>query len=162
MPCPGFATSSSSVFFCGSDADPEVVDLCRRRWRPFPNLAFTTLRLERAHESGEMQSLHADLVFASGGLHYLDEASLEEFFVAMRRWCPILLVSQPLDPSYDLESTAGSQPRRWLSWNHAYPLHLREAGWENVRAVEEQVPGSPERKDAVVFASDAAHARRAA
>lgn len=151
-----------AVFFCGSDGNPLVVDFCRRRWRHLPNLAFTTLRLENTHDRAVARSLQADLVVANGGLHLLDEAELRACFDSLRRWCPVLLVSQPVAPDFDVAGTPWSEPRPPLGWSHPYPLYLREAGWENVRATEEVPSDTPDRKLVAAFASDATHALRAA
>jgi hypothetical protein len=148
-----------TIFFCGSDGDSDVVDFCRRRWRDLPNLAFTTLRLEHASDPSEAHALHADLVIADGGLHYLGEPELRDCFAALRRWCPVLLVSQPIDVDFDVGDAMRSAPRRRLSWSHPYPRYLRDAGWENVEAT---VESSGDRKVVAAFASDATHALRAA
>lgn len=156
------AARHPTTFFCGSESDPAVVDRCRRRWRDVSNLAFATVRLEHLDERCESRPVQADLVVAEGGLHELSEERLRLLFSAMRRVSSVLLMAEPVDPGFDAAAQRRSMPRRRLSWNHPYPRYLRDAGWEQVQFREELLPGDPDEKLLVVFASDAAHARRAA
>ena len=126
-----FAQRFPRVEFTGSDADPSIVDFLRETWRAIPNLDFVRLRLENT-AGAEMEALGGDLVYASGGLHYMDPESLRRFFGRARALTRALLLSQPLDRGYRVAGEQQSRPRRQLSWNHPYPLYLREAGWQRI------------------------------
>ena len=126
-----FARRYPGVEFIGSDADPSIVDFLRDTWRDLPNLSFTVLRLESVG-AGEMESLRADLVYASGGFHYLDPESLRRLLSGTRSVAGALLLSQPLARGFATDTGQASTPRGQLSWNHPYPKYLREAGWARV------------------------------
>lgn len=127
-----FARRFPAIAFRGSDGDADVVAFLRSTWRGVPNLEFAHVRLERT-DPGEMEALRSDLVYASGGFHYLDERSLRRFLARVREVTSIILLSQPLDRAFSMEAHTRSTPRTQLSWNHPYARYLREAGWERVR-----------------------------
>ena len=138
-----FARRYPGVAFTGSDADPSIVEFLRDTWRELPNLAFTVLRLDEPDEAG-MESLRGDLVYASGGLHYLDPESLRRLLVGTRSVARTFLLSQPLAKAYAADGPQASGPRGQLSWNHPYPRYLRETGWTRVTWSEgttEALPG---------------------
>jgi hypothetical protein len=126
-----FAKRHPEVRFCGSDADPAVVDFLRDHWRDVPNLSFEVLRLE-CWDDPSFAALASDLAYASGGLHYLDPASLRGFLARAREVVGSLLLSQPLDAAFSSGGPPGSTPRQLLSWNHAYPAYLAEVGWTEI------------------------------
>ena len=126
-----FARRYPGVAFTGSDADPSIVEFLRDTWRELPNLAFTVLKLDDPGDAG-MQSLRGDVVYASGGLHYLDPESLLRLFVDTRSVASTFLLSQPLARAYPADGPQASSPRGQLSWNHPYPRYLREAGWTRI------------------------------
>jgi len=126
-----FAKRFPHVAFTGSDADDSIVAFLRETWRDVPNLGFSRLRLEET-DGAEMESLRGDLVYASGGLHYMDPPSLQRFFRRARGLAGALLLSQPLDRGYLVAEERVSRPRRQLSWNHPYPHYLRESGWTRI------------------------------
>jgi hypothetical protein len=137
-----FARRFPHLTFEGSDGDAHVVDFLRAAWREIPNLAFARVRLEMT-DAPETVSLASDLLYASGGLHYLDESSLRRFFARTRELTSILLLSQPLDRAFAMDAHARSTPRTQLSWNHPYAHYLREAGWTSVRWEEGVVDDLP-------------------
>jgi hypothetical protein len=137
-----FAKRHPEVRFCGSDADPAVVEFLRHHWRDVPNLSFEVLRLECPDEPS-FAALGSDLAYASGGLHYLDAASLRGFLGQARDLVGSLLLSQPLDASFSSDGPPLSTPRRLLSWNHAYAAYLAEAGWTGIGWRESSVAELP-------------------
>jgi hypothetical protein len=137
-----FARRFPAVTFCGSDGDADVVDFLRATWRELPNLAFARVRLDLA-EASETASLRSDLLYASGGLHYLDERSLRSFLGRARTVTSRLLLSQPLDRGFVMAREARSTPRTQLSWNHPYASYLREEGWAGVQWEEGLVDDLP-------------------
>jgi hypothetical protein len=137
-----FAKRHPDVQFCGSDADPAVVEFLRHHWRDVPNLSFEVLRLE-CPDARSFAALASDLAYASGGLHYLDAASLHGFLARARDLVGSLLLSQPLDASFSSGGPPLSTPRRLLSWNHAYPAYLAEAGWTGIGWGESSVADLP-------------------
>lgn len=150
-----FAKRHPDVRFCGSDADPAVVDFLRHHWRDVPNLSFEVLRLERFDDAG-FDVLASDLAYASGGLHYLDAEALRGFLERARDLVGSLLLSQPLDASFSSDGPTASTARRLLSWNHAYPAYLAEAGWNAVGWRESSVAEMPEVKNIGAWADAAA------
>jgi hypothetical protein len=126
-----FASRYPRVTFTGSDADPAIVDFLRETWRELPNLAFTRLRLEEA-DNAEMDALRGDLVYASGGFHYMDPESLCRFLLCTRNLARTILLSQPLARTYATETRRDSAPRGQLSWSHPYPYYLEQTGWPRV------------------------------
>jgi hypothetical protein len=141
-----FAKRHPEVRFCGSDADPDVVEFLRHHWRDVPNLSFEVLRLE-CRDDACLAALASDLAYASGGLHYLDAASLRGFLARARELVGSLLLSQPLDTSFPSDGPPLSSPRRLLSWNHAYPAYLAEAGWTAIGWRENSVAELPDVKN---------------
>jgi cyclopropane fatty-acyl-phospholipid synthase-like methyltransferase len=137
-----FAKRFPCVAFTGSDSDPEIVDFLRGQWRELGNLRFVQLRMETSDDA-EMENLRADLVYASGGLHYMDPSSLLRFFTCARALSSALLLSQPLTRPYPAGDAKESMPRGQLSWNHPYPSYLRQAGWSRVdwsEGLSEELP----------------------
>ncbi|HTS85872.1 MAG TPA: class I SAM-dependent methyltransferase [Usitatibacter sp.] len=130
-----FARRYPRVAFTGSDADPSIVEFLRDTWRELPNLSFAVVKLDEPGEAG-MESMRGDVVFASGGLHYLDPDSLRRLFAGTRSVAGAFLLSQPLARDYASDGPHGSSPRGQLSWNHPYPRYLREAGWKRVSCSE--------------------------
>ena len=77
-----------------------------------------------------MNRLRADVIYATGGLHYLDEGSLRALFARARKHAQAFLLSQPADVAFAAgDELQPARPRRRLSWNHPYARYLREAGW---------------------------------
>jgi hypothetical protein len=146
-----YAMRHPDIDFCGSDVEPEIVDFLRKHWREVPNLRFEVLPLESAGPTFRGR-LEADLVFASGGLHYMDERALKRFLVDCREVCTTLLLSQPLDAEFDPKCKAGSAPRVQLSWNHPYVDYLEQAGWTAARWSEMQPAGETRVKSVAVEA----------
>lgn len=137
-----FARRYPEVAFSASDTDPAIVDFLRETWRELPNLTFTRLRMEET-ESTAMEALRVDLVFASGGLHYMDPEALGHFMARVHGLAGTLMLSQPLDRAYAVGTERVSQPRRQLSWNHPYPYCLSRAGWERIawsEGIVEELP----------------------
>jgi SAM-dependent methyltransferase len=137
-----FARRFPAVAFTGSDSDPEIVDFLHEHWRDLANLRFVQLRMETSDDA-EMENLRADLVYASGGLHYMDPQSLLRFFIRARALSTALLLSQPLVRAYPAGDTRESTPRGQLSWNHPYPYYLKQAGWTRVEwseGLSEELP----------------------
>ena len=146
-----FARRYPQITFVGSDADEALVDFLREYWKHLSNLTFDLVRLEEEHQA-DGAKLKCDLLYASGGFHYLDPASLRRFFLRVQPLAGHLLLSQPMNRSYDAEKERDSQPRGQLSWNHPYPAFLREAGWTGVRLIEGLVEELPRLKNVAVFA----------
>jgi SAM-dependent methyltransferase len=137
-----FAKRFPEVAFTGSDSDPEIVDFLRTHWREVANLRFVQLRMESGDDA-EMANLRADLVYASGGLHYMDPLSLQRFFSRARELSSALLLSQPLFRAYPAGEAKESSPRGQLSWNHPYPYFLQQTGWARVvwsEGLSEELP----------------------
>jgi hypothetical protein len=149
-----FARRFPAVTFCGSDGDADVVDFLRATWRELPNLAFARVRLDLA-EPSETAALRSDLLYASGGFHYLDERSLRSFLARARGLTGRLLLSQPLDRDYAMAAETRSRPRTQLSWNHPYAHYLREEGWTDVQWEEGLVDDLPWVKNIAVWAGAA-------
>jgi trans-aconitate methyltransferase len=146
-----FARRFPAVSFRGSDGDADVVEFLRETWRELGNLSFARVRLERT-DAAEMAPLASDLLYASGGLHYLDEPSLRSFLARVHGLTSRVLLSQPLDRGFSMEAHAGSMPRTQLSWNHPYARYLREAGWAQVQWEEGVVDELPWVKNVGVWA----------
>jgi trans-aconitate methyltransferase len=146
-----YARRHPRVAFRGSDGDGDVVDFLRETWRELPNLSFARVRLER-EEPAETDALRSDLLYASGGFHYLDEPSLRTFLARARGLTSHLLLSQPLDRDFVLDAHAHATPRTQLSWNHPYAHYLRETGWVGVEAEEGLVEELPWVKNVAVWA----------
>ena len=146
-----FARRFPGVTFRGSDGDADVVEFLRQTWRDLPNLSFVRIRLERT-DAAEMTALESDLLYASGGFHYLDEPSLRSFVERARGWTSRLLLSQPLDPACSMQTPTHATPRTQLSWNHPYAHYLREAGWAAVQWEEGLVEELPWVKNVAAWA----------
>ncbi|MEE3326916.1 MAG: class I SAM-dependent methyltransferase, partial [Myxococcota bacterium] len=146
-----YAKRYPEIDFCGSDVEPQIVEFLREHWRKVPNLRFEVLPLESTSPQHRAR-LEADLVFASGGLHYMDEYSLKSFFTLCREACKTLLLSQPLHASFDPAYEKRSTPRIQLSWNHPYTRYLTETGWIPSRQAEMQPPGQARFKNLAVEA----------
>jgi hypothetical protein len=149
-----YAKKYPGIRFVGSDCDEELVAFLRVRWADLPNLKFVLLRLDEA-PSPHDAALQCDLLLASGGFHYLDHPSLTGFFRRAREISLSLFLSQPMDRSFDPESSAGSLPRQMLSWNHPYPRMLEEAGWSAVTYEEGFIQELPKLKNFAAFAGTA-------
>jgi Methyltransferase domain len=154
-----FATRYPQVNFVGSDCDQVLVDFLREQWKHLSNLTFDLVRLEEVQQA-DGAGLKCDLLYASGGFHYLDPVSLRGFLRRVQRLAGRLLLSQPMSRSYAVEKERDSQPRGQLSWNHPYPAFLREAGWTNVRLIEGLVQELPQLKNVAVFAESASASSR--
>ena len=130
-----YAERYPDLEFVGSDVDPEIVDWLRKHWVHLPNLRFEVLALElTAQRSWDV--LDADLVIASGGLHYMDTASLHNFCAQARTRARYLTLSQPCNVHYAVSSAVESGPRVQLSWSHPYCHILQEHGWSLTEQVE--------------------------
>ena len=146
-----YAKRYPEIDFCGSDVEPQIVEFLREHWRKVPNLRFEVLPLESTSPQ-DRACLEADLVFASGGLHYMDEDSLKSFFTHCREACKTLLLSQPLAAAFDPLCENESTPRIQLSWSHPYVRYLKETGWAPSRQAEMQPPGQARFKNFAVEA----------
>jgi hypothetical protein len=146
-----FARRYPHVNFIGSDCDETLVRFLCVQWKHLPNLTFDVVRLEEENPIAEAQ-LKCDLLYASGGFHYMDTASLRRFFSRVRPLARQLFLSQPMSRFYAAGRETVSQPRGQLSWNHPYPAFLKETGWTGVRLVEGFVDQFPQLKNVAVFA----------
>lgn len=147
-----FARRYPGVAFTGSDCDESLLEFLRGHWKELPNLKFELVRMEK-ESARDAAVLKCDLLYASGGFHYMDAASLVCFFqrvAPLARW---LALSQPMHRTYSAISESASQARGMLSWNHPYPALLIRAGWTNVRIAEGFVPELPDFKNIAVFAT---------
>ncbi len=145
-----FARRYPHIKFVGSDCDEALIDFLREHWKHLSNLTFDLVRLEEEQVDGA--KLKCDLLYASGGFHYLDPTSLRRFLQQVQPLAGRLFLSQPMHRSYAVEKERDSQPRGQLSWNHPYPAFLREAGWTEVRLMEGLVEELPRLKNVAVFA----------
>lgn len=152
-----YAQRYPEVDFCGSDVEPQIIEFLREHWRKVPNLRFEVLPLEST-KPDDRARLEADLVFASGGLHYMDEDSLKNFFTRCREACKVLLLSQPLHAEFDPTDQTSSKPRIQLSWSHPYSRYLKQTGWIPSRQAEMQPPGQTRFKNLAVEAHASAGA----
>lgn len=123
-----FARQHQSVKFIGSDGDPMVVEFITSLWENINNLSFSVTRLDRLNQE-ELESLKCDLVYASGGLQYLDEPSLKQFCKKLSLLTPRFLLAQPISADYDGKSDMHSSRRGTFSWNHPYVRYLADEGW---------------------------------
>jgi len=146
-----FAQRYPGVRFVGSDCDEPLVRFLREHWQQLPNLAFELVRLEKENPR-DAALLKCDLLYASGGFHYMDTASLQRFFERVKPLAARLYLSQPMNRSYSPITEPVSQGRGMLSWNHPYPALLIRAGWTNVRVAEGFVEELPHFKNVAVFA----------
>lgn len=146
-----FAKRYPEVSFCGSDCDEGLVSFLEEQWEGIPNLRFCLLRMEegRGERDGEEK---CDLLYASGGFHYMDPESLAAFFRRVRGIAGSLFLSQPMDAGYRAEKECNSLGRKMLSWNHPYPYALEKAGWSPVSWREGFVPELPGLKNFAGFA----------
>lgn len=141
-----FAGRYPDVRFVGSDCDPMLVDFLNRHWADVPNLTFVTLDLVK-FAKGAVDLDSCDLLYASGGFHYLDESSLRGVLAAARQGAGELHLSQPMDRVFDPVGATASAPRQQLSWNHPYPRMLEETGWTDVCFEEGLVESLPTLKN---------------
>lgn len=146
-----FARRYPQIEFAGSDCDEALIDFLREHWKYLSNLTFDLVRLEEEHLA-DSAKLKCDLLYASGGFHYLDPASLRRFLLRVQPLAGRLFLSQPMSRSFAVQQERVSQPRGQLSWNHPYPAFLREAGWTGVRLIEGLVEELPRLKNVAVFA----------
>jgi SAM-dependent methyltransferase len=147
-----FARRFPAIDFTGSDSDPEIVEFLSEHWHELRNLRFVRLRMETSDDA-ELQNLRADLIYASGGLHYMDPPSLLRFFTRARALSSALLLSQPLARAYPAGDSTESAPRGQLSWNHPYPRYLTQAGWLRVEWSEGLSEELPSLKNISAWAS---------
>ena len=124
--------------FIGSDVDREIVDWLRAQWAGISNLRFETLSIETSR-SEDWENLSSTLLVASGGLHYMDHASLARFFSQARESAREILLSQPCDVAFRPNENSQSHPRIQLSWNHPYKALLQNAGW-TLKKSSEYIP----------------------
>jgi hypothetical protein len=141
-----FARRFPDVSFVGSDCDATLVEFLNRHWGNVENLTFVRLDLEKLSR-GESALEPCDLLYASGGFHYMDADSLRGVFQGVRDRAGEIFLSQPMDRSFDPASATGSIARRQLSWNHPYPQLLRAAGWTGVEFEEGLVESLPTLKN---------------
>ena len=128
-----YASRFPSIQFTGSDCDDGLVDFLNKHWDKVPNLEFVLVRLEQC---SPLDAVDCDLLIASGGLHYMDEQSLQQFFNRAHAFARMVYLSQPMDQDYNGEQAQHSSPRQQLSWNHPYPKMLRNAGWQDIDCEE--------------------------
>jgi len=144
-----FARRYPSIQFTGSDCDTDLMVFLKDHWRGLENLDFQILRME-----SPPNSLSCDLMYASGGLHYLDPETLVRFLVWARPRVKRLYLSQPLDRDFDPTASKHSKGRGMLSWNHPYTRLLKEAGFASVTSKEGILEKLPGVKNYSAFASD--------
>lgn len=145
-----FAQQFPGISFTGSDGDPAVVAFLKDHWAGVPNLDFFELRMDQPI-SGET-GISTDLLYASGGFHYMDPESLQRFLADIRGHARRIALSQPLDRPFHPEASTESSPRGMLSWNHPYPRLLRQAGWIGIGWREGFVPELPKLKNIAAWA----------
>jgi hypothetical protein len=146
-----FAQRYANVAFVGSDCDEALVQFLREHWKHVPNLTFELVRMEK-ESPRDASVLKCDLLYASGGFHYMDPASLLGFFQRTKPLAGRLYLSQPMDRAFSPGTETASRGRGMLSWNHPYPALLLRAGWKNVRLAEGFVEDLPHFKNVAVFA----------
>jgi hypothetical protein len=145
-----FAQQFPDVQFTGSDCDPAVIAFLKEHWAGVPNLEFMELQMDKPIP--EEAGLQTDLLYASGGFHYMDTESLLRFLVDARRHACRIALSQPLDRHFHPETSQESTPRGMLSWNHPYPRLLQQAGWSRIEWREGFVPELPKWKNIAAWA----------
>lgn len=145
-----FAQQFPGLQFTGSDCDPEVIAFLKEHWASVPNLDFIELHMDKPIP--EEAGLQTDLLYASGGFHYMDPDSLLRFLVDTRRHARRIALSQPLDRQFHPETSQESTPRGMLSWNHPYPRLLQQAGWSRIEWREGFVPELPKFKNIAAWA----------
>jgi hypothetical protein len=146
-----FARRFPAISFTGSDCDPGVISFLREHWAPVRNLQFVELHMEENTHPADPE-LSCDVIFASGGFHYMDPDALLSFLIRARRFSSRIALSQPMDRDFNATTMARSTPRGMLSWNHPYPNLLRAAGWTNIAWEEGYVPELPKWKNFAAWA----------
>ena len=126
-----YAKKYPKIKFIGSDIDESVVSFCKEKWGYISNLTFEVVRLDRLNQK-EKKILKCDLIFASGGLQYLDEALLIRFFKIINGLSKQIIFAQPLAIDFLMDKHKHSKKRGNFSWNHPYISILRQAGWQNI------------------------------
>ena len=127
-----YAKKYPKIKFIGSDIDADVVSFCRRKWGHIPNLEFQVVRLDRLNEK-EKKILKSDLIYASGGLQYLDEAQLFKFFKNANKLSTKILFAQPLKIDFLMDKHHNSTKRSQFSWNHSYTTLLERTNWQKIK-----------------------------
>ena len=103
--------------FSGSDINDELVAWQNQTWSKPANLHF--VRWDLNSPTSSVCSLSPDLIVAYGGLQYLDQNTLRNFFGLLSR-CGCQLVSvQPVQQGFDIHGDE-SAPRGSWSWSHPY------------------------------------------
>ncbi len=143
-----FARRYPSVQFTGSDCDADLIEFLKNHWKGLENLNFEILRMDSPPET-----LSCDLMYASGGFHYLDPETLKRFLAWAHARVSHLYLSQPLDRTYDPDSCVPSIGRGMLSWNHPYTRLLNEAGFASVTCKEGTLVHLRDVKNYSAFAS---------
>jgi hypothetical protein len=128
-----------------------VISFLREHWAPVQNLQFVELHMEENTHPADPKLL-CDVIFASGGFHYMDPDALLAFLIRARRFSSRIALSQPMDRDFNATTMAHSTPRGMLSWNHPYPKLLRAAGWTNIAWEEGYVPELPKWKNFAAWA----------
>jgi len=124
------ARRHSEVAFVGSDFG-FVASAFRERGKELLNLSISAVHLD-CLTSKEQTSLQSDLVYASGGLQYLDEHSLRRFLSIVRNSTTMFILVEPLAYEFLMEESTHSTPRSNFSWNHPYSHYFLETRWANV------------------------------
>ncbi|MFM8831927.1 MAG: hypothetical protein ACKOHM_13100 [Spartobacteria bacterium] len=125
-----FARNFPEIQFIGSDCDADLVSFLRGHWAGISNLDFIELHMDKPL-SGQAR-IQTDLLYASGGFHYMDFDALVRFLAGARMIACRIALSQPLDRPFDAGARQPSTPRGMLSWNHPYPRLLEETGWKQI------------------------------
>lgn len=125
-----FARNFPEIQFTGSDFDADLVSFLREHWAGIPNLDFMELHMDKA--VSDHARFQTDLLYASGGFHYMDPGALVRFLADARNFAGRIALSQPLDRPFDVAESESSTPRAMLSWNHPYPRLLEETGWSRI------------------------------
>ncbi len=143
-----YARACPHKTFVGSDMESDVVAYARRAWAGIDNLRFVTLHL--LDTSAFEDCLGADLIVDSGGLQYLDQASLQTFFDRAHVLAPRICLCEAVRTGWQ----SGQSTRKGnFSWNHDYPALLERAGYTVVRTEVVELPEMPWSRTVCVMAA---------
>ena len=133
-----FASKFADKDFIGSDIDDSIINNCYKHWS-FDNLSFVSLRLE---EADDVNKIRESVVFSSGGLQYLDYATLNSFFKKINQHVQYVYLAEPVSSNTDVFIEEKSKERGNFSWNHHYASLLENSGWKIDEFHEEKSEGN--------------------